>query len=91
MKYMLSSIAISSCIGPPPDQLNWINLCADDAVTLIVAPVTIRELNKKKDGEGASRVIRDRAAARLNFDPRIKGGITTSMDNGANITGMHRR
>jgi hypothetical protein len=44
------------------DQINWLEIAGTDEVTIVIPPVTIRELNEKKDTQQMSRV-RKRAGA----------------------------
>jgi hypothetical protein len=57
---------------PQPDKLDWCGLLGADRVTLLVAPVVVRELEKLKDTPG-SRLSRERAASAVHWLARIIG------------------
>jgi len=49
-----------------PDEVDWCGVLGADSVTLVVAPVVIRELNNKKDTPGPKKT-RVRAASALRW------------------------
>lgn len=56
---------------PLPDQVDWPDIIATSEVTIVIAPVVFRELNRHKD-KPESRRLRDRAAKALKwFDPFV--------------------
>lgn len=74
---------------PPPDAIDWCKLTGAKDVLLIVAPTVIRELNEKKDGKDATKVIQERAKQRLSYLlPKIKGGIKTQLRPNTEITAV---
>ncbi len=74
---------------PPCDQIDWCTLIGEQEVFLVVVPVVIRELNEKKDGKNATRVLQDRARDRLRYLlPLIKGGNKSVIRKNVEIVGI---
>lgn len=74
---------------PPPDAIDWCKLTGAQNVLLIVAPTVVRELNEKKDGKDATKVIQERAKQRLSYLlPKIKGGMKTPLRPNTEITAV---
>jgi hypothetical protein len=48
------------------DEIDWLDTTGADAVTLLIAPIVVRELDRKKV-QGETKRIRDRANERLKW------------------------
>jgi hypothetical protein len=69
---------------PQPDKLDWCGMLGADSVTLVVAPVVIRELNDKKDTPGP-RKTRDRAASALRWLEQFIGQSSPQVQRNVDI------
>jgi PIN domain len=71
------------------DQIAWPALAEVDEVTIVVPPITIRELNKRKDTAHDTRVARDRAGKVLRrFDTLLADTLPAAICTDVGITAI---
>lgn len=68
------------------DQIDWCSILGDFQVTLVLLPITFRELNKRKDAPGAPRVRARAGKALARIDALLQDSLSAEVRAGVTLS-----